>query len=310
MTLLLLLTSSGVVDLEAVATVSSTSGTATDPERRASKSPATAVSALSATAASILVPLSAVATSHVITSLNFLPYDTTVSASAALPFESSVASSAYESTRHTASGVSCETSVAGAPESRTADQPAAFVGGVGNLTGNGYQQNQYPSASVPGVSGGNLLLYLSTEVATALVHEISSFNFLPFDSTVDFSALFSGSSTVGGNAYDSTRHTDGVVPAVFALVGSAEDRLALQPNAITTTGSGLSANPYDTTQHFDAILSVVSGLVITVPSRSFAVAAGAGGGRAGVGSLADGGGRTTSGSAGSGTGRNTTGTVT
>lgn len=113
MTLLLLFSSSGPVYLDAVATVSSTSGTVTSPERRASKSPATAVSALSAAAGAILVPLSAVAASHVVTSLNFLPYDTTVSASAVLPSQSSVASSAYESTRHTTSGVSCETSVAG-----------------------------------------------------------------------------------------------------------------------------------------------------------------------------------------------------
>lgn len=150
-----------------------------------------------------------------------------------------------------------------APESRTADQPTASVGGVGDLTGNGYQQNQYPSGSIPGAFGSSVLLYLSTAVATALVHEISSFNFLPFDSTVDFSATFPGVAAVDGAPYDSTQHTDGVVPAVSAVVGVAEDRLALQPNANSTAVSGTSAAPYDTTQHTNATVPSISGFAAT-----------------------------------------------
>jgi hypothetical protein len=126
-TLLLLLTSSGAV-YEVSVTVSGLSGASAAPEKRASYVPSSTVAASSNTAASILVPLSAVAASHVVTSLNFLPYDTTVSASAVLPSQSSVASSAYESTRHTASGVSCETSVAGGAYNSTNDSSVVFPG--------------------------------------------------------------------------------------------------------------------------------------------------------------------------------------
>jgi len=184
---------------------------------------------------------------------------------------------------------SCVGDLTAASEARGSLIPSAVATGVGGVTGNAYQQNQYSTASVPSVGDFGPLLYKTTQLATALVHEVSSFNFLPYESTREGSAAIPATALLGGEAEDRLAlDTSGLVYSVGDVAGVATDVASLAP---------------------EAVVVAIGLLVATFPARSFGVPSSAGPGRSSAGTVADGGGRVGAGTATIGAGRASTGIV-